>query len=62
VLSIVHVDSQRNALVQLADRVAGSVYAWHKSGDRTVQLIAEKFRATRVEDWRYIKDRWLDKS
>ena len=34
VLSIVHADSQRNTLVQLADMVAGSVYAWHKSGDR----------------------------
>jgi hypothetical protein len=62
VLSIVHVDSQRNTLVQLADMVAGSVYAWHKSGDRTMQMIMEKFGATLVEDWRYIKDRWLDTS
>jgi hypothetical protein len=60
VLSIVHADSQRNTLVQLADMVAGSVYAWHKSGDRTMQLIAKKFGATQVEEWRYIKDRWLD--
>ena len=60
VLSIVHADSQRNTLVQLADMVAGSVYAWHKAGDRSMQLIAEKFGATQVEDWRYIKDRWLD--
>ena len=60
VLSIVHADSQRNTLVQLADMVAGSVYAWHKSGDRTMQLITEKFGTTQVEDWRYIKDRWLD--
>jgi Protein of unknown function (DUF3800) len=60
VLSIAHADSQRNPLVQLADMVAGSVYAWHTSGDRTMQLIAEKFGATRIEDWRYIKDRWLD--
>jgi hypothetical protein len=60
VLSIVHVDSQRNTLVQLADMVAGSVYAWHKSGDRTMQLITEKFGATAVKDWRSIKGHWLD--
>ncbi len=59
VLSIVHVDSQRNLLVQLADLVAGSVYAWHKSGDRTMQLISGKFGASLVEDWRHIKARWL---
>jgi hypothetical protein len=35
-LSVAHVDSQRYPLVQLADLVAGSVYAWRKSGDRTV--------------------------
>jgi hypothetical protein len=60
VLSIVHADSQCNTLVQLADMVAGSVYAWHKSGDKSMQLIADKFEATQVEDWRHIKDRWLD--
>ncbi len=59
VLSVTHVDSQRNALVQLADLVAGSVYAWHKSGDRTVQLLSEKFGANLEEDWRHIKARWL---
>jgi hypothetical protein len=60
VLSIVHVESQRNTLVQLGDMVAGSLYAWHKSGDRTMELIAKKFRATEVKDWRYIKGHWLD--
>lgn len=59
VLSVVHVDSQCNALVQLADLAAGSVYAWHKSGDRTVQLISGKIGAALVEDWRHIKARWL---
>jgi quercetin dioxygenase-like cupin family protein len=59
VLSVTHVDSQHNALVQLADLVAGSVYAWHKSGDETVQLISGKFGASLVEDWRHIKARWL---
>jgi hypothetical protein len=56
VLSIVHADSQHNPLVQLTDMVAGSVYAWHKSGDRTMQLIATRFGATRIEDWQ-IRDR-----
>jgi len=56
---VVHVDSQRNTLVQLADLVAGSVNAWHKSGDRTMQLISGKFGASLVEDWRHIKARWL---
>ena len=59
VLSVAHVDSQHNALVQLADLVAGSVYAWHKSGDRTMQLISRKFGASVEEDWRHIKARWL---
>ena len=59
VLSVVHVDSQRNSLVQLADLVAGSVYAWHKSGDRSMQLISGKFGASLVEDWRHVKSRWL---
>jgi hypothetical protein len=45
--------------VQLADLVAGSVYAWHKSGDRTMQLISGKFGASLEEDWRHIKARWL---
>ncbi len=58
VLSITHVDSQRNVLVQLADMVAGSVYSWHKEGDETMQLIVGKLGATRVEDWRHIKARW----
>lgn len=59
VLSVAHVDSQRNPLVQLADLVAGSVYAWHKSGDRSIQLLSEKLDASLVEDWRYIKARWF---
>jgi hypothetical protein len=58
-LSIVHVDSDRNPMVQLADLVAPSVYSWHKSGDRTMQLIAVKFGVTLVEDWRAVKARWL---
>ena len=45
--------------MQLADLVAGSVYAWHKSGDETAQLISGKFGASLVEDWRHIKARRL---
>lgn len=58
-LSVAHVDSQRNSLVQLADLVAGSIYSWHKSGEGTVQLLSEKFAVNLVEDWRSIKARWL---
>lgn len=58
VLSITHVDSQRNALVQVADMVAGSIYSWQKEGDETMQLITGKLGATVVEDWRHIKARW----
>jgi hypothetical protein len=58
VLSVTHVDSQRNVSVQLADMVAGSVYCWHKDGDETMQLIAGKLGATLAEDWRHIKARW----
>lgn len=58
-LSIHHVDSQRSPLVQLADFVAGSAYDWHKAGDPTFNLIAEKVDAALVEDWQHIKARWL---
>jgi hypothetical protein len=58
-LADAHVDSQHNTLVQLADLVAGSVYNWHKSGDRTMQLISGKFGASLEEDWRHIKARWV---
>jgi hypothetical protein len=61
VLSVAHVDSQRNALVQLADFVAGSVYNWHKEGDTTVRLIEGRLRANLTEDWRQVKARWLEK-
>lgn len=59
VLSIVHVDSERSPLVQLADFVAGSVYDWHKVGDPTVDLIQAKMKIAAVEDWRQIKARWV---
>jgi hypothetical protein len=60
VLSIVHVDSERSPLVQLADFAAGSVYDWHKVGDPTVDLIQAKMRTAAVEDWRQIKTRWRE--
>jgi len=58
VLSIDHVDSQRDPLVQLADFVAGSVYSQHKTGDATFRLIENRVGAMLVEDWRHIKARW----
>jgi hypothetical protein len=38
---------------------AGGIYAWHKSGDRTMQLLSAKFGVSLVEDWRDIKARWV---
>jgi len=58
-LSIVHVDSERNALAQLADFVAGSVYEWHKAGNQTIRLIDNRVRAAVVDDWPKIKARWI---
>ena len=59
VLTISHVDSQRNALVQLADFAAGSMYAWRKERDDTLKLIESKIRAALTEDWPEIKRRWV---
>jgi hypothetical protein len=59
ILSVAHVESQHNTLVQLADLVAGSVYARHKANEKTMQLIAGKFGASLEEDWRHIKARWV---
>jgi len=61
VLSINHVDSQRDSLVQLADFVAGSVYAYHKEGDNTFKKIEGKVGITWEGDWPEIKRRWLEK-
>lgn len=59
-LMLVHVDSQRNHLVQLADMVAGAVYDWHKVEDASVRLIEPRMCASSVADWRQIRARWLD--
>jgi len=58
VLTITHVDSQRNPLVQLADFAAGCVYAWHKEQDENYRLIEDKLSAA-VEQWTDIKARWM---
>jgi hypothetical protein len=57
VLSIRHVDSQRDTLVQLCDFVAGSIYAFHKGGDSTVKIIEGKMGAALVGNWPEIKRR-----
>jgi hypothetical protein len=58
VLSISHVDSQRNPLVQLADFVAGSVQAWHKERDEAFRIIEPKISAVLLADWAEIKRGW----
>ena len=60
VLSISHVDSQRNPLVQLADFVAGSVYAGRKMGDTACGLLEPIVVAAQVEEWTALKRRWLE--
>ncbi len=59
ILTISHVDSQRNILVQLADFVAGSAYDWHKQGEQAYCRLEAKVVAEAVESWHHIKQRWL---
>ena len=59
ILTISHVDSQRNTLVQLADFVAGSAYDWYKGGEQAYRRLETKVVAEIVESWRHIKRRWL---
>jgi len=60
ILTISHVDSQRNTLVQLADFVAGSAYDWHKQGEQAYRWLETKVAAEVVESWRHIRRRWLE--
>lgn len=62
ILSISHVDSQRNPLVQLADFVAGCVYAFHKEGDNMLKIIESRVSAAVVAEWPEIKQRWMSKA
>ena len=59
ILTISHVDSQRNTLVQLADFVAGRAYDWYKGGEQAYRRLETKVVAEIVESWRHIKRRWL---
>jgi hypothetical protein len=59
ILTVQHVDSQNNHLVQLADFVAGSVYDGHKQGNEMERLLGKQFEADLVEDWALVKQRWL---
>lgn len=58
-LSIYHVDSQRNSLVQLADFVAGCVYAFHKEENHLMKIIEGKIKVANIESWIDIKRRWI---
>jgi hypothetical protein len=59
VLTLAHVNSQSNPLVQLADFAAGSVYDWHKQGDASYRLLESRIGAELVESWQHVKHRWL---
>jgi len=60
VLTMQHVDSQNNYLVQLADFVAGSRYDGYKGGGGTYRLLEGRFKADLVEDWTLVKRKWLE--
>ena len=62
ILTVSHVDSRYNTLVQLADFVAGSIYDWFKRGDQTYWLLAPKIVAETEVAWSDVKRRWLDKA
>ena len=59
ILTISHVDSRHNTLVQLADFVAGSAYDWHKWEDQTYRLLEARIVVETVAVWSDIKHRWL---
>ncbi len=61
VVSINHVDSQRNPLVQLADFVAGCVYEWNSAQDDRYRLIEHKFHTVVRKHWTDIKAEWVEK-
>jgi hypothetical protein len=59
VLSLAHVDSRLNPLVQLADFVAGCVYSWHARQDEIYDLIRGKITTEEVYTWQSVKERWM---
>ena len=61
VVSINHVDSQRNPLVQLADFVAGCVYESDTAPAPSFRLIENKFRSMTRKSWSEIKAEWISK-
>lgn len=58
-LNLMHVDSQRNALVQLADFVAGATYAWHFQQDTLLDLLSNRLVKMSVIPWPALKAQWL---
>jgi len=58
VLSIEHVDSQRSPLVQLADFVAGGLYAGAKTGANALEVVRGRISADWHGSWPEIKQRW----
>ena len=61
-LTIAHVDSQNNFLVQLADFVAGSVYGRYKHGDESYRLLEGRIGVELVESWARVKRKWLEEA
>jgi hypothetical protein len=59
VLNLIHVDSQRNPLVQLTDFVAGATYTWRNGQDDLLYLLTDKIAMASVVSWPELKARWL---
>lgn len=60
-LNLVHVDSQRSRLVQLADFVAGAVYDSHNTRNELLHILEDRDRIAdmHVVAWPTLKSRWL---
>jgi len=58
-LNLVHVDSQRSTLVQLADFVAGATYDRYNARNDSLHFFVDKIANTQVVAWSILKARWL---
>jgi len=59
ILTISHVDSELNPIVQMADFVAGAVYAWQKEQNEAYRVIEDKISVAAIEHWSQVKAHWL---
>ncbi len=58
-LNLIHVDSQRSSLVQLADFVAGAAYDRYNGRDDSLHILGDKIANVKVAAWATLKAGWL---